>query len=364
MRPCDIDLAVRTLQGSSVKAGAVCGFPHGSQNTATKLYEARDLLRRGAREIDMVIAISKLLSREFQHVQMELLQISESCHKEGALLKVILENAYLTDELKIIACRCCERAEVDFVKTSTGFADSGYTLAGHRADAQVPPRRNRHQGRRRDTHPGPGAGSLSRRVAPESAPLLRGHSGRDGRHGWRLRLPRLKTTWQAGNPRTRAILVFLTIQWRRPDRFPAYASRWACQMFQHSLEHARREAEAGELFLEFRLDYLSNPCKGAEAIPIFSNNFPDCILLATCRRHQNHGKFNGSIEEQLAVLDLAVRNGAHAIDIEIETAEVAQDKSESVPRPHLRHRLLSQFRSYAAHGHGGQPGHEGAGGRV
>ena len=103
-------------------------FPTVPQNTATKLYEARDLLRRGAREIDMVIAISKLLSREFQHVQMELLQMSELCHKEGALLKVILENAYLTDELKIIACRCCERAEVDFVKTSTGFAPSGYTL--------------------------------------------------------------------------------------------------------------------------------------------------------------------------------------------------------------------------------------------
>src|SRR5215470_13374475 len=129
VRPCDIDLAVRTLQGGSVKPGAVCGFPHGSQNTATKLYEARDLLRRGAREIDMVIAISKLVSREFQHVQMELLQMSELCHKEGALLKVILENAYLTDELKIIACRCCERAEVDFVKTSTGFGPSGYSMS-------------------------------------------------------------------------------------------------------------------------------------------------------------------------------------------------------------------------------------------
>ena len=128
VRPCDIDLAARTLQGSTVKAGSVSGFPHGSQNTATKLYETRDLLRRGAREIDMVIAISKLLSREFQHVQMELLQMSEICHKEGALLKVILENAYLTDELKIIACRCCERAEVDFVKTSTGFAPTGYTV--------------------------------------------------------------------------------------------------------------------------------------------------------------------------------------------------------------------------------------------
>jgi len=128
VRPCDIDLAVRTLQASGVKPGAVCGFPHGSQNTATKLYETRDLLRRGAQEIDMVIAISKLLSREFQHVQMELLQMSELCHKEGAILKVILENAYLTDELKIIACRCCESAEVDFVKTSTGFAPSGYTI--------------------------------------------------------------------------------------------------------------------------------------------------------------------------------------------------------------------------------------------
>ena len=128
VRPCAIDLAGRTLQGSAVKPGAVCGFPHGSQNTATKLYEARDMLRRGAREIDMVIAISKLLSREFQHVQMELLQMSELCHKEGAILKVILENAYLTDELKIIACRCCERAEVDMVKTSTGFAPTGYTM--------------------------------------------------------------------------------------------------------------------------------------------------------------------------------------------------------------------------------------------
>ncbi|HEV2689481.1 MAG TPA: type I 3-dehydroquinate dehydratase, partial [Bryobacteraceae bacterium] len=92
------------------------------------------------------------------------------------------------------------------------------------------------------------------------------------------------------------------------------------------LEHARREAESGEIFLEFRLDYLSAPCKGAEAIPQFLEQHPECILLATCRRHQNHGKFNGSIEEQLGVLDLAVRNGAHAIDVEIETAEVAQDR--------------------------------------
>ncbi|SPE32348.1 Shikimate dehydrogenase / 3-dehydroquinate dehydratase [Candidatus Sulfopaludibacter sp. SbA3] len=92
------------------------------------------------------------------------------------------------------------------------------------------------------------------------------------------------------------------------------------------LDHARCEAEAGEVFLEFRLDFLDEPCKGAACIRGFLEQFPDCIILATCRRHQNHGKFNGSIEEQLAILDQAVDAGAHAIDIEIETAEVAQDR--------------------------------------
>jgi 3-dehydroquinate dehydratase/shikimate dehydrogenase len=92
------------------------------------------------------------------------------------------------------------------------------------------------------------------------------------------------------------------------------------------LEHARKEAEAGETFLEFRLDFLDNPCAGAQAITGFLERFPDCIILATCRRHQNHGKFNGSTEEQFALLDLAVRHGAHAIDVEIETAEVAPER--------------------------------------
>src|SRR5690349_22533714 len=94
VRPCDIDLAVRTLQGSAVRPASVCGFPHGTANTATKLYELRDLLRRGAKEIDMVIAVPKLVSREFQHVQTELDQAAESCNQGGATLKVILETAW------------------------------------------------------------------------------------------------------------------------------------------------------------------------------------------------------------------------------------------------------------------------------
>ncbi len=89
------------------------------------------------------------------------------------------------------------------------------------------------------------------------------------------------------------------------------------------LDHARREAGAGESFLEFRLDFLDNPCAGACAIAEFLEQYPDCLVLATCRRHQNHGKFNGSIEQQFEILDLAVRHGAAAIDVEIETAEMA-----------------------------------------
>jgi deoxyribose-phosphate aldolase len=121
VRPCDIDLAVRTLQGSAVKPASVCGYPQGIQNTATKLYELRDLLRRGAKEIDLVIAIPSLRSREFQYVQTELLQAAEACIKANAILKVVLGAGYLDDELKIIACRCCETAGVDFVAASTGF---------------------------------------------------------------------------------------------------------------------------------------------------------------------------------------------------------------------------------------------------
>src|SRR5262249_12101931 len=91
VRPSDIDVAVRQLQGSAVRPAGVVGFPHGSSSTGTKLYETRDLLRRGAKEIELVVAISKLVSREFQYVQTELNQAAEACHNEGAILKVILE---------------------------------------------------------------------------------------------------------------------------------------------------------------------------------------------------------------------------------------------------------------------------------
>lgn len=92
------------------------------------------------------------------------------------------------------------------------------------------------------------------------------------------------------------------------------------------IAHARREAEAGENFLEFRLDFLDHPLDGSAAIRDFLQEFPDTMVLATCRRHQNHGKFNGSIEQQVAVLEAAVCSGAQAVDIEIESAEMVLER--------------------------------------
>ena len=87
------------------------------------------------------------------------------------------------------------------------------------------------------------------------------------------------------------------------------------------LDHARREAQEGERFLEFRLDYLPDPASGMNAIRAFLSDYPDATVLATCRRHQNHGHFNGSIEQQISVLSDAIASGARAVDLEIESAE-------------------------------------------
>ena len=87
------------------------------------------------------------------------------------------------------------------------------------------------------------------------------------------------------------------------------------------LEHASSEIESGEQFVEFRLDYLDDPEAGVRAIFDFLKRYPEATVLATCRRHQNQGRFNGSIEEQLRILGAAVDSGAAAVDVEIESAE-------------------------------------------
>ena len=94
------------------------------------------------------------------------------------------------------------------------------------------------------------------------------------------------------------------------------------------LEHARSEVEAGETFLEFRLDHLDNPERGVAAIRTLLGESADCSVVATCRRRQNHGRFNGSVEEQIRILEAAVEAGARAVDVEIETAESAGARVE------------------------------------
>ena len=94
------------------------------------------------------------------------------------------------------------------------------------------------------------------------------------------------------------------------------------------LEQAEKEVAAGERFLEFRLDYLARPEAGVKAVSVFLAKHPDVSLLATCRRHQNHGKYNGVIDDQMKILDAAIDAGAHAIDVEIETAEKTTAKLE------------------------------------
>jgi len=96
------------------------------------------------------------------------------------------------------------------------------------------------------------------------------------------------------------------------------------------LQHAQREIDEGERFLEFRLDYLPDPWRGAEAIRGFLAQYPDVTILATCRRHQNRGKFNGSIEDQIRVLDAAIDAGAKAVDMEVESAESVGVKLEGL----------------------------------
>lgn len=93
---------------------------------------------------------------------------------------------------------------------------------------------------------------------------------------------------------------------------------------QKLLEHARREVDGGETFFEFRLDYLPAPEQGVNAVRKFLAAHPECSILATCRRHQNQGRFNGSVEEQVRILEAAADAGARAVDIEIESAESVQ----------------------------------------
>jgi deoxyribose-phosphate aldolase len=127
VRPADVARAAAILAGTDVAVGTTIGFPHGNHLTETKVFEARRALADGATELDMVIQIGALKSGRDADVQADIAAIVEVAHAAGAIVKVIFENAYLTDDEKVRACRLTTAAGGDFVKTSTGFAPSGAT---------------------------------------------------------------------------------------------------------------------------------------------------------------------------------------------------------------------------------------------
>jgi deoxyribose-phosphate aldolase len=121
VRPSDVEVCARFARPGTVLA-ALSAYPYGWQSTAVKVFEARDLIRRGARRVDVVANIAKLQTREFQFVETELIQLAQACHEGGAKLRVIFQSHLLGEEQKIVAAKIAKRSETDEAIAALGFA--------------------------------------------------------------------------------------------------------------------------------------------------------------------------------------------------------------------------------------------------
>ena len=136
VKPYCVKLACEALADSPVGVGTVIGFPHGSHATEVKAFEAQVACRDGARELDMVVNIGKVLQEDWDYVRNDILAVKQVAQSADAILKVIFETDYVTnDEHKIKLCEICESIGVEYVKTSTGFgfkkdADGNYGYTG------------------------------------------------------------------------------------------------------------------------------------------------------------------------------------------------------------------------------------------
>ena len=128
INPTWVRRAADNLRGTDVVVASVIGFPFGAATSEVKALEARRAIRDGAREIDMVINIGALKSGMLDAVREDIARVSDACREAGALNKVIIEAALLTDEEKVIACQLAKQAKADMVKTSTGYASGGATV--------------------------------------------------------------------------------------------------------------------------------------------------------------------------------------------------------------------------------------------
>jgi len=124
VKPCDVVLAHEALKETDVAVGTVVGFPHGSSRTSTKIAEALTAIEDGATELDVVLNVGQLRGGLVDEVEDDIKQFVTvvKSKKPKVIVKVIFENAYLTDEEKVAACQLCEIAGADYVKTSTGYA--------------------------------------------------------------------------------------------------------------------------------------------------------------------------------------------------------------------------------------------------
>jgi deoxyribose-phosphate aldolase len=128
INPTWVKRAAENLRGTSVPVCTVIGFPLGAGTSEIKAMEARRALRDGAREVDMVLNIGALKSGDHDLVLKDIEKVVDAAHEVGALCKVILETALLTDEEKVVASALAKKAKADFVKTSTGFGPGGATV--------------------------------------------------------------------------------------------------------------------------------------------------------------------------------------------------------------------------------------------
>lgn len=127
INPTNVKLCAELLEGSGVPVCTVVGFPLGATPTEVKVFETQQAIRDGATEVDMVINVGALKSRDYELVERDIASIARVCHAGNAILKVIIEAALLTDEEKVIASQLSKVAGADFVKTSTGFGPGGAT---------------------------------------------------------------------------------------------------------------------------------------------------------------------------------------------------------------------------------------------
>ena len=121
IKPYAVKLAQEILSGSSVAVCTVVGFPHGGNTTEIKIWETEKACEDGASEIDFVVNIGKVLSGDWDYVSREIKMVNDTAVERGAIVKVIFENDYLTDDFKIKLCHVCNKHRVAFVKTSTGY---------------------------------------------------------------------------------------------------------------------------------------------------------------------------------------------------------------------------------------------------